>query len=109
MAKRLRKNKLNLYQVIFSFCKVCFSKTDYVGCRGLPIRLVLYRKIFFYQGRSAIHFLRGRLYWDMKLLSDTDERRSYPPLVYTLQKRNDHQHSMKQTQTDRLLMVDFAN
>lgn len=60
------------------------------------------------QGRSAIDLLRGRLYWDMKLLSDTDERRSYPPLVYTLQKRNDHQHFMKQTQTDRLLMVDFA-
>lgn len=59
------------------------------------------------QGRSAIDLLKGRLYWDMKLLSDTDERRSYP-LVYTLQKRNDHQHFMKQTQIDRL-MVDFAN
>lgn len=45
MAKILSKNMLNLYQAIFSFCKVCFSKTDYVGCRGLPIRLVLYRKI----------------------------------------------------------------
>lgn len=50
------------------------------------------------QGRSAIDLLKGRLYWDKKLLSDTDERRSYPPLVYTEKKR---QSALYETNADR--------
>lgn len=94
MAKTLRKNKLNLYQVIFSFCKVYYLKTDYARFRGLPIRLLFHRN----QARSAIHLFRYRLCRDIKLLSDTDERRSYPPLYFTEKKRSS---ALYKTNADR--------
>lgn len=93
MAKILRKNKLNLYQVIFSFCKVYYLKTDYAR-----FRVVVPSEGFWNQARSAIHLFRYRLCRDIKLLSDTDERRSYPPLYFTEKKRSS---ALYKTNADR--------
>lgn len=107
MAKILRKNKLNLYQVIFSFCKVYYLKTDYARFRGLPIRLLFHRKVF----GTNLDLQYTCLDIDCAGIISfclTQTKDALIPL-YILQKRNDHQHFIKQTQTDRLLMVDFAN